>query len=46
MIEEGELDFKTKASIHGKISAIKDIVQKRQDTKNGSSLELQVMLEG
>lgn len=33
-----EMDFKTKARFLGKKSGIAGIVEKRQDTKNGSSL--------
>ena len=43
-VVESELDFKTKASLLARTSEISGIIEKRQDTKNGSSLELEVAL--
>ena len=37
-INEDELDFKTKAGLKGAESQINNIIEIRQDTKNGSTL--------
>ena len=44
-VNEDELDFKTKAGLKGEQSKIMNIIERRQDKVNGSTLELEVCLE-